>query len=90
MEEKRLEHFNEFCRNCIRHLACNSDSDSLCRKLLANSDLPLPHGLAPSDTMVSDHGLNPALNTVNPMHEGLSVSGAPLFGFGLADPAPKG
>ena len=32
---------------------------------------PLPHGLAPSKTMVSDHGLNPLPSTVNPMHEGL-------------------
>ena len=37
-----------------------------------------------------DHGLNPPPSTVNPMHEGFSVSGAPVFGFGLAGPAPKG
>ena len=34
---------------------------------LANSHLPLPHGLAPSETMVSDHGLDPPPSTVNPM-----------------------
>ena len=56
----------------------------------AKSDLPLPHGLASSETMVSDHGLNPPLSAANPMHKGFSVSGAPFFGFGLADPAPRG
>ena len=58
--------------------------------LSANSDLPLPHGLAPSETMVWDHGPNPPLSAVNPMNKGFSVSGAPFFRFGLADPAPKG
>ena len=53
-------------------------------------DLPLPHGLAPSETMVSDHGLNPPLSTENPRNQGFSGFGAPIFGFGLADPAPKG
>ena len=53
-------------------------------------DLPLPHGLAPSETMVWDHGLNPPLSTENPRCKGFSGSGAPIFGFGLADPAPKG
>ena len=56
----------------------------------ANSDLPLPHGLTSSETTVWEHGLNPPLSTVNPMHKGFSASGAPLFGFVLADPAPKG
>ena len=37
----------------------------------------------------SDHGLSPTPSTVNPMHEGASVSGAPFFGFGLAEPALK-
>ena len=37
-----------------------------------------------------DHGLNPALSTENPRNKGFSGSGAPIFGFGLADPAPKG
>ena len=39
------------------------------------------------------HGLKTPLCTVNPMHEGFSVSGAPFFRFGLADPArprPRG
>ena len=36
-----------------------------------------------------DHGLNPPLSAVNPMNKGFSVSGAPFFGFGLGDPAPK-
>ena len=44
------------------------------RSSWANSDLPL----------VWDHGLNRPPSTVNPMHEGFSVSGAPFFGFGLA------
>ena len=57
---------------------------------LANSDPPLPHGLAPSEAMVWDHGLNPPPGAVNPMNKGLSVSGVPLFGFGLAHPAPTG
>ena len=61
---------------------------SIFRQFSANSDLPLPHGLAP----FRDHGLrlNLPLSAVNPMHKGFSVSGAPFFGFGLADPAPKG
>ena len=29
-------------------------------------------------------------SAVNPMLEGFSVSGEPLFGFGLADAEPKG
>ena len=37
-----------------------------------------------------DHGLNPPLSTENPKNKGFSGSGAPIFGFGLADPAPKG
>ena len=53
-------------------------------------DLPLPHGLAPSETMVWDHGLEPLLGTENPTNKGFSGSGAPIFGFGLGDPAPKG
>ena len=36
------------------------------------------------------HGLNPPLSTENPRNQGFSGSRAPLFGFGLADPAPKG
>ena len=52
--------------------------------------LPLPHGLAPSETMVCDHGLHPPLSTENPRNKGFSGSEAPIFGFGLADPAPKG
>ena len=36
-------------------------------------DLPLPHGLAPSETMVSDHGLGPPLSTENPRNKGFSV-----------------
>ena len=38
-----------------------------------------------SQTMVSDHGLS----TENPRNKGISGRGAPIFGFGLADPAPK-
>ena len=53
-------------------------------------DLPLPHGLAPSETMVSDHGLNPRLSTETLRNKGFSGPGAPIFGFGLADPAPEG
>ena len=53
-------------------------------------DLPPPRGLAPSETMVSDHGLRPPLSTENPRNKGFSGSGAPIFGFGLADPATKG
>ena len=53
-------------------------------------DLPLPHGLAPSETMVSDHGLGPPLSTENPRNKGFSGPGAPIFGFGLGDPATKG
>ena len=37
-----------------------------------------------------DHGPNPPLSAGNPMNQGFSVSGAPFFGFGLADHAPKG
>ena len=39
-------------------------------------DLPLSHG--------------PPLTIENPRNKGFSGSGAPIFGFGLADPAPKG
>ena len=53
-------------------------------------DLPLPCGLAPSETMVSDHGLGPPLSTENPRNKGFSGPGAPIFGFGLGDPATKG
>ena len=41
---------------------------------LANLDLPLPHGLAP----FRDHGLNHPPSTANPMHEEVSLSGAPF------------
>ena len=58
--------------------------------LSQSPDLPLPHGLAPSETMVWDHGLNPPLSTENPRNKWYSGSGAPIFWFGLADPAPKG
>ena len=37
-----------------------------------------------------DHGLNPPLSTENPRNKGFSGSGAPIFGFGLADPRPRG
>ena len=53
-------------------------------------DLPPPHGLATSETMVSDHGLGPPLSTKNPEIKGFSGSGPPIFGFGLADPTTKG
>ena len=33
-------------------------------------DLPLPHGLAPSETMVADHSFISPLSAVNPMHKG--------------------
>ena len=33
---------------------------------------------------------NHPLSTKNPRNKGFSGSGAPIFGFGLADPAPKG
>ena len=45
---------------------------------------PLPRPW--SETMVS----NPPLSTESPRNKGFSGSGAPSFGFGLADPAPKG
>ena len=60
------------------------------RHVSQSPDLPLPPVLAPSETMVGDHGLNPPLSTKNPRNKGFSGSGAPIFGFGLADPAPKG
>ena len=59
-------------------------------KMSQSSDLPLPHGLAPSETMVWDHGLKPPLRTENPGNKGFSGSGAPFVVFCLADPAPKG
>ena len=52
-------------------------------------DLPLPHGLVPSETVVRDHGLNPSLSSETPRIKGSSGSGVPIFAFGLADPAPK-
>ena len=60
------------------------------RSFSQSPDLPPPHGLAPSETMVSDHGLGPPLSTENPRNKGFSGSGAPIFGFGLADRATKG
>ena len=38
----------------------------------------------------SDHGLGPPLSTENPRNKGFSGPGAPIFGFGLGDPATKG
>ena len=55
-----------------------------------SQDLPPPHGPAPSETMVSDHGLGPPLSTEKPRNKGFSGSPPPIFGFGLADPATKG
>ena len=37
-----------------------------------------------------DHGLNPPLSIDDPRNTGFSGSGVPIFGFGLADPTPKG
>ena len=56
----------------------------------ANSDLPLPHGLAPSETMVWDHRPNPPLSAVNPMKKGFSVSGAPFFWIWSCRPRAQG
>ena len=67
-----------------------SEGNSSEPSLSQSPDLPPPHGLAPSETMVSDHGLGPPLSTENPRNKGFSGSGAPIFGFGLAGPAPKG
>ena len=95
--------FSESCRTNTReksnrHLVLSSLYSFNCMPLalpcwtcIAQSqDLPLAHGLAPSETMVWDHGLNPPLSTENPRNEGFSRSGAPILGFGLAHPAPKG
>ena len=60
------------------------------RYLSQSLDLPLPHGLAPSETMVWDHGLNHPLSTENPRNKGFSGYGAPICGFGLADPKGVG
>ena len=51
-------------------------------------DLPLPHGLAPSETMVWDHGLNPPPSTENPLF--LSGSGAPIFKIWSRRPRAQG
>ena len=55
-------------------------------------DLPLPHGLAPSETTVWDHGdrLNPPPRTENPRNKGFSGSGAPNFGLVSQTPRPRG
>ena len=70
--------------------------ESICRKTLIFHSLriyPYPMVwplLRPwPETMVSTT-LKPSLSTENPRNKGLSGSGAPIFGFGLADPAPKG
>ena len=51
-------------------------------------DLPLPHGLAPSKTMVWDMVSIRLWAQKTLEIKGFSGSGAPIFGFGLADPAP--
>ena len=53
-------------------------------------DLPLPHGLAPSETMVSDHGLGPPLSTENPRNKGCSGLGAPHFWIWSRRPRDQG
>ena len=57
---------------------------------LANWDLPLPHGLAPSETMVWDHGLNPPLSTVNPMQSGVFCVWSALFWIWSRRPRAQG
>ena len=49
-------------------------------------DLPLPHGLAPSETMVSI----PLRAQKTLEIKGFLGLERPFLGFGLADPAPKG
>ena len=44
----------------------------------------------PVAVALRDHGLNSPLSKENPRNKGFSGSGAPIFGFGHADPAPKG
>ena len=60
------------------------------RHTSANSDLPLPHGLAPSETMVSI----PPLSAVNPMHKGFSETflslAHPFLDLVLQIPRPRG
>ena len=47
--------------------------------------LPLPHGLTPSETMVSAPSEHRS-----PRNKGCFGSGAPIFGFGLAYPCAQG
>ena len=53
-------------------------------------DLPLPHGLAPSETMVWDHGLDPPLSTENPRNKGFGGFGAPHFWIWSRRPCAQG
>ena len=50
----------------------------------------LPHGLAPSETMVWDHGLRPPLSTEKPRNKGVSGSGAPILDLVSQTPRPMG
>ena len=56
----------------------------------SQSGSTLPHGLAPSETMVWDHGLNPPLSTENPRSKGFSGSGAPIFWIWSRRPRAQG
>ena len=53
-------------------------------------DLPLPHGLAPSETMVSDHGPRPPLSTENPTNKGFLGLGRPFLDLVSQTPRPRG
>ena len=71
----------------VRHLCCPV---ILGMDNLANSELPLPHGLAPSETIVRDHHLSSPLSTVNPINERFSVSGAPFCWIWSRRPRAQG
>ena len=66
-------------------IICNFSIPQTCLLWSSQSpDLPPPHGLASSETTVSDHGLGPPLSTENTRNKGFS------WLWGLADPATKG
>ena len=56
----------------------------------ANTDLPLSHGLASPETMVSDHGLNLHLSAANPMNKGFLSLARPFLDLISQTPPPGG
>ena len=72
-------------KKLLKILKSKDQGISLVTKVTVSGSTPTPWS-----GPIRDHSLNPPLSTENPRNKGFSGSGAPIFGFGLADPAPKG